>query len=548
MNFTLPYDHYLALYRYKYLALYHALRTAILEGTLPGGTRLPSTRHLAELYRMSRGSVSQVYDMLLADGYIKTETGRGTFVSGDSFFPAAEADRGSKTAVEAAGAGLGRGTLFKGNKHAGAGTISAEGFARAPSPAGRAAVPAAEGGVSSAAAAELNIEQARTVPLSAWGERLMKRQISTYNDAREGCISFQSAAMPMEHFPYSEWRSALNYAGGKGGGRMESYCPPQGDESLRKAIAAHLGVTRGIRADAGQIVLFSGSMQGIVLLTQLLLEPGSPAVVEEPGFHGIRRAVEISGGHLLPGRVDESGLVPEDWDARLLFVTPSRQFPTGAVLPLDRRRSLLEWARRREAVIIEDDYDSEFRWNGRPIEPLKALDREERVVYIGSFSNSMFSGLRLGYAVLPRALMAPAAAAKALYEPLPGGQLEQRALARFMNTGEYSRHLRRMTRIYGERARFFRNLLSERLGMLFQPHPGDSGLHIYARWLKSAEEFTAFRKAAVCCGTDFRDAGLYWMTPGSPGACFYFAHLGEAELEEGVSRLHSAWHEVQNGT
>ncbi|UQZ33255.1 PLP-dependent aminotransferase family protein [Paenibacillus sp. PK3_47] len=514
MNFTLPYDHYLSIYRYKYLALYHALRTAILEGKLPGGTRLPSTRHLAELYVMSRGSVSQVYDMLLADGYIKTETGRGTFVSDGSFPP----DAGS----------------------------AAEGGVQTP-PADAGAVSAADASDrSSPGTGEHQASPRPVIPLSAWGERLMNRQISVYKDAGEGSISFQSSAMPMEHFPYSEWRSALNYAGGKGGGRMESFCPPQGDESLRRAIAAHLGITRGIRADAGQIVLFSGSMQGIVLLTQLLLEPGSAAVVEEPGFHGIRRAVEISGGHLLPGRVDESGLVPEDWDARLLFVTPSRQFPTGAVLPLDRRRSLLEWAKRHEAVIIEDDYDSEFRWTGRPIEPLKALDREERVVYIGSFSNSMFSGLRLGYAVLPPALTAPVTAAKALYEPLPGGQLEQRALARFMNTGEYSRHLRRMTRIYGERARFFRSLLSEQLGMLFEPHPGDSGLHIYARWLRSAEEFAAFQAAAALRSTGFRDARLYRMSPGAPAACFYFSHLNETELEEGIFRLRSAWEDVQN--
>jgi GntR family transcriptional regulator/MocR family aminotransferase len=550
MNFTLPYDHYLAIYRYKYLALYHALRTSILEGTLPGGTRLPSTRHLAELYLMSRGSVSQVYDMLLADGYIKTETGRGTFVSDNSFSPDVQAAGTKVTGADEAASSSDGKTVTTSSEHAGAEAMgTAKGVVRKLS-AARGPEGAAGGGTGTAAAG-LNGEaelSSRAIPLSAWGERLMKRQIYTYNDAVEGSISFQSAAMPMEHFPYSEWRSALNYAGGKGGGRMENYCPPQGDEGLRRAIAAHLRITRGIRAEAGQIVLFSGSMQGIVLLTQLLLEPGSPAVVEDPGFHGIRRAVEIGGGKLLPGKVDENGLIPADWDARLLFVTPSRQFPTGAVLPLDRRRSLLEWARRQNAVIVEDDYDSEFRWTGRPIEPLKALDREERVVYIGSFSNSMFSGLRLGYAVLPPALVASVTAAKALYEPLPGGQLEQRALARFMNTGEYSRHLRRMTRIYGERARLFRSLLAERLGMLFRPQPGDSGLHIYARWLRSDGEFAAFQAAAVRRGTDFRDARLYWMSPGSPAACFYFSHLDEAALEEGVSRLVSAWNDVQNAT
>lgn len=498
MNFTLPYEQYLDMYRYKYLALYHALRAAILDGTLPGGARLPSTRKLAELYLLSRGSASQVYDMLLADGYIKTERGRGTFVSGDGFFTGTGGSSGKAAGVN-----------------------------RASRPTPPAAAP---------------------IMLTAWGERLMERKLSVYERAGADFISFRSSGMQMEHFPYAEWRSALNYAGGKQGGLLESYCPPQGDEGLRRAIAAHVRITRGIRTDARQIVLFSGSMQGIVILTQLLLEQGSSAVVEDPGFHGIRRAVEIGGGRLLTGRVDEAGLVPEDWEARLLFVTPSRQFPTGAVLPLDRRRSLLEWAQRHQAVIIEDDYDSEFRWGGRPIEPLKALDREERVVYVGSFSNSMFFGLRLGFAVLPPSLAEPVTAAKALYEPLPAGQLEQRALARFMGTGGYSRHLRRMTRIYGERARIFRALLAARLGMLFQALPGDAGLHIYARWLRTDAEFAAFRAAALRRGTDFRDAALYRIRPGSAAACFSFAHLDAAALEEGVNRLLLAWNDVQNGT
>lgn len=506
MNFTLPYDQYLAIHRYKYLALYHALRAAILDGTLPGGTRLPSTRKLAELYQVSRGSVAQVYDMLLADGYIKAETGRGTFVADGSFadFPAGRAE-------------------------------------------GSAVLGAAADMPLRAASAEAIASASAAIPLSSWGERLMEHHVSIYEPARKGAISFRSQGMQMEHFPYAEWRSALKFAGGKSGGRLEGYCPPQGEESLRRAIASHLRVTRGIRAEAEHIVLFSGSMQGIVLLTQLLLAPGSPAVVEDPGFHGIRRAVEICGGRLLPGKVDRSGLVPQEWAARLLFVTPSRQFPTGAVLPLDRRRQLLEWAQRQAAVIVEDDYDSEFRWAGRPIEPLKALDREDRVVYIGSFTNSMFSGLRLGYAVLPPSLVQPVAAAKALYEPLPGGRLEQRALARFMQTGAYRRHLRRMTRVYGERARLFRSLLAERLGLLFEPLPGDAGLHIYARWLRSEAEFAVFRAAAARRGTDFRDAALYSVTPGEPAACFSFSHLDAAGLEEGVNRLLLAWSDVQNG-
>ncbi|WP_260510404.1 aminotransferase-like domain-containing protein [Paenibacillus typhae] len=622
MNFTLPYEQYLDIYRYKYLALYHALRTAILGGTLPAGTRLPSTRKLAELYQLSRGSASQVYDMLLADGYIQTERGRGTFVSEAGVFDVlgvfgedgGRKDAGAHTASRVgfegegygetagsvpvsggwsepeAGAGAGAGAYEESSAFRnlpgedGCAELRGGGGGRPGTDAGayeessafrdlpgedeRAELRGSGGGGSglvdgagaTVAAAVSRGTSAEDVPgygnrtagstapvkLSAWGERLMERQLSVYERAGDGFISFRSSGMERGQFPYAEWRSALNFAGGKQGGLLDSYCPPQGDEGLRRAIAAHLRITRGIRAEAGQIVLFSGSMQGIVILTQLLLEQGSSAVVEDPGYHGIRRAVEISGGRLLPGRVDEEGLVPEDWEARLLFVTPSRQFPTGAVLPLERRRRLLEWARRHQAVIIEDDYDSEFRWGGRPIEPLKALDREERVVYVGSFSNSMFFGLRVGFAVLPSSLVAPVTAAKALYEPLPAGQLEQRALARFMGTGGYSRHLRRMTRVYGERARLLRTLLAARLGTVFEVLPGDAGLHLYARWLRTDAEFAAFRTAAMRRGADFRDAALYRIRPSGAAACFSFSHLDAAALEEGVNRLQLAWNDVQN--
>ncbi|MNM11412.1 HTH-type transcriptional regulatory protein GabR [compost metagenome] len=482
-NLVLDLDRYLAEHRYKYLALYHALRTAILNGGLPGGVRLPSTRRLAEQYGLSRGSASQVYDMLAADGYVRGETGRGTFVS--------------------------------------------ERLSRA------------------GAAAEAPVPD---LPLSAWARRLPAGLPATDEPEPAPFISFRSAGMPMEVFPYAEWRSALSHASGRAGGALGLTAPPQGDEGLRRAIAAHLRLTRGIRSDAEDIIIFSGSMQALVLLTQLLLDEGGRAVVEDPGFHGIRRAVTAAGGIPLPGRVDRSGLVPEDWDARLLFVTPSRQYPTGAVLPLDRRRRLLEWAAARRAVIIEDDYDSEFRWSGRPVEPLKALDRGERVVYVGSFSNTMFAGLRIGYAVLPPSLTGPAIRAKALYEPLPAGLLEQRALARFMALGHYARHIRRMSRLFGERGRLLRELLAGLPAGLFEPLPGDAGLHIYARWLRGEEAFARFKEAALLRGADFRDAARYRMEAAEPAACFAFSHLDRSGLREGVRRLAEAWADVQNET
>lgn len=485
MELGLPFETYVEQYRYKYLALYHAIRAAIHSGKLPEGTRLPATRELAKLYGVSRGSAAQSYDMLMAEGYVVSRQGSGTYV--------------------------------------------AEGIAMVDQP------PLAEG----------------APVLSTWGQRLMS-QSGDYTSAQmllreppPGTISFANARMPMEDFPYSEWRSALSYAGGSGGVELQNGAPPEGDLELRQAIAGHLRFTRGIQAAPEQIVIFSGSMQGLVLMFQLLVDPGDQVVMEDPGYQGIYRGISLSGGIPLPSPVDDTGLIPRDWDASLLVVSPSRQYPTGAVLPLERRRALLNWARSRQAFIIEDDYDSEFRWGGKPIEPLRMLDSEGRVIFVGSFSKTMFTGLRIGYAVLPPSLVEAVVQAKALYEPISPAVLEQRALARFIVRGGYGRHLRRMTRLYGTRYEALRQAMDTHASELFRLHPGDAGLHVYANWLRSEEEYAQFQEAARKRGVMFRDASVYHRIPGLPAACFGFSHLDIASIEEGVTRIAQAWLDMQ---
>lgn len=504
-DFTIPLASFSEKYRYKYLAVYHALREAILDGTLPEGTRLPATRELAELYGLSRGSVSQAYDMLQADGYVRTAVGSGTFVAGGLQPP--QADDGPKAPIALSRWGQRVTAAMAIGGDAAEATLAAA---------------AGPGGASTAAAAA----ESAAVPIS-------------YRDGG-----------PWEAlFPAAEWNSAMAWAArgkldassGEGADRAD----PAGEPELRAAIAAHLRRSRGIAAEAEHICLFNGSMQAITLLTQLLLGEGEPAVLENPCYYGIPRAVAACGGVAVPAALDGDGIVPRDWEARLLFVTPSRQFPTGAVLSRARRRELLAWAARRNAVIVEDDYDSEFRWGGRPLEPLKALDREERVVYVGSFSKTMFAALRVGYAVLPRALVRPVASAKALYEPVPPARLEQRALARFMRTGGYERHLRRMRRHYGAKQETFRRSLERELGELFHLRPADAGLLLYAEWCRTPEEYQAFRASAAAHGVRFRDAAIYRIAPGTPAACFVFSHLDEKTLVEGVNRMKAAWGDIQ---
>ncbi|WP_338540556.1 PLP-dependent aminotransferase family protein [Paenibacillus tundrae] len=475
MELWLPMDTYEQQHRYKYVALYHALRDAIHAGTLTGGTRLPSTRELAVQYSMSRGSVAQVYDMLLADGYVEAYRGKGTFVT-DTLTTATK-----------------KGTEAK-------------------------------------------------IVLSAWGERVAALDTQKGDTPAlahgKSIINFQVQRMPAEHFPESEWKSALAAVHRSD---WREHSSAAGDLELREAIASHLRWTRGIDADASQIVLFSGSMQGIVLLAQLLISEGEAAVLENPGYQGIAHAVKSCGGVIIPADIDAQGIIPQDWRAQVLFVTPTRQFPTGAVLGLERRKALLTWASKRNAVIIEDDYDSEFRWGGRPIEPLKVLDREQRVVYVGSFSQTMVASFRLGYAVLPPSLVDPLLAAKALYEPVPPALLEQRALAKWMMRGGYLRHLRRLTRLYGERHAFFVREMQQHLPQAFTMQPGDAGLHIYASWNDDRERYIRFKTLAQEDGVIFRDAARYQLTPGHPAVCFGFAHLEEDEITEGINRMRIAW-------
>ncbi|MGV2886380.1 MocR-like pyridoxine biosynthesis transcription factor PdxR [Paenibacillus taichungensis] len=477
MELWLPMDSYEVQHRYKYEALYHALRDAIHAGTLVGGTRLPSTRELARQYEMSRGSVAQVYDMLLADGYVRAHRGRGTFVSD------------TLTAQE-------------------------------------------------------HEEEEAIIQLSPWGERVSTLNIQNQKQQpsalapEQRVINFHVQRMPAEHFPQAEWKSALAVVHRS---RSHEQSGAAGDPELREAIASHLRWTRGIQAEASQIVLFSGSMQGITLLAQLLIPEGAAVVLENPGYQGIAHAVTSCGGKIIPAEVDTGGIIPKSWEAQTLFVTPTRQFPTGAVLGLDRRRAILEWASERNAVIIEDDYDSEFRWGGRPIEPLKVLDREQRVIYVGSFSQTMVASFRLGYAVLPPSLVQPLIAAKALYEPVPPALLEQRALAKFMARGGYLRHLRRLTRLYGERHTFFVSEMKRELPEPFIMQPGDAGLHIYATWKGDIDSYERFKALAQEEGVLFRDAVRYRLTPGHPAVCFGFAHLEKGEIQEGIRRMRLAW-------
>lgn len=525
MTLQLPYDRYLAECGSKHLALYRALRDAIATGALPPGDRLPSSRQLAAAYGVSRGSVSLAYDMLSAEGYVRAGVGKGTFVTGEAGARAAGAPDSAAWTSGAAGESTGaRGAAgdWPGAAGTGAGNASGGAEGRAPAP-----------------------------ELSAWGRRVAEMEVrrrlgnGRRDESRPDAVSFAPMGLGERWFPWMEWKSSVAAQWRKLADRPDDASETEGSLELRRQIAGRLRRERGIVCRPEEVVVTGGSMQAIAILAQLLLEEGRSAVVENPCYPGTRDAVTATGATLVPAPVDAEGIVPRDWDAGMLFVTPTRQFPTGAVLKLERRLELLAWASRRQAWIVEDDYDSDFRWGGRPIEPLKSLDREGRVAYVGSFSRSMRAEVRIGYAVLPASLREPFVRAKSLYDPYPEGIAEQRALAEWMAEGGYDRHMRRSRRIFHKLQSKLREGLEVGMGELFEVVPSDAGLLLFAYWRGKPSDYRRLTDRCREYGVGWGDGRKYSATPdekdaGRPSALFGFAHLDEAEVEEGLSRIRRA--------
>ncbi|OBZ16422.1 PLP-dependent aminotransferase family protein [Bacillus sp. FJAT-26390] len=475
---------YIKRYTTKYEILYHALRDMMMEGKLAHGDRLPSSRELARMHGFSRGTVSNVLEALTAEGYVAPVVGSGTYVS---FQPA-------HTSV----------------------------------------LPSAK----------------REVRLSNWGDRLANPAIwgqeaqSRIQGASNssGTVSFQLGITGMSPFSKEAWNRCL-YEEARTMTEKTSVDAhkPLGVQALREAIAKHLQRSRGIVTDAEQIAIVNGSMQAIALLTQLLTGHGDAVVAESPGYRGIQAAVLAAGAKLIEGAVDDQGLVPQPWDAKLLFVTPNRQYPTGAVLSMERRQQLLLWAAEQNAFIVEDEYDSEFRHRGKPIETFKSLDKSgELVLYTGTFSKTMMTDIRLGFVVLPAVLAQPFARAKALYEPHPSAILEQRALAAFMSSGLYERHLRRMKRSYSHKFTLLRDAL-KRLPVPIRWIEGDAGLHLFGWWTATHEQYEAYEKAC-------REAGVEWARDRSIrdriGISLGFSHLTDDDLTMGIERMSEVWNRL----
>lgn len=455
--------------------IYEAWRDGILAGRFAGGERMPSTRELASALGTSRSTVTQAYEQLIAEGYLESVHGSGTFVSREL-----------------------------------------PDDLRRP----RSTVPAGRAGASA-------------FRLSALAGRLGAAAPARERPA--GSIDFARLGPDVEQFPFTTWHRLLNRQLKNPPGALFDYAGDAGGEPrLRAEVAAYVARSRAVNCTPEQVVILSGSQQALDFAARLLLDPGEPAVIEEPGYPGQRRVLEACGARLCPVPVDDEGLVVEALpaQARLVYVTPSHQFPTGVSMSLPRRLALLDWAERRGAVIVEDDYDSEYRYQGPPLPAMQGLMADAPVIYCGSFSKVMFPALRIGYAVLPSALVGPFQRLKWLTDRQNPG-LEQAALADFIADGHLERHIRRMRRLYGQRRSVLVAALAEHFGDAARVLGDAGGMHVMVRFADPEVGERARRHKVQLI-----DAAAYHLEGAPRGAYVLgYAALGERAIREGVRRL-----------
>ena len=467
--------------------LYRALRAAILRGELGPGARLPSTRALAADEGLARNTVLRAYDQLLGEGYVVGCRGSATRVAAEIPDDVAEIAR----------------------------------VAERPRSARRPA-------------------RAR---LSQWGARLPEVPPSWAAEERGLPYDFRYGRPPFGDFPHATWARLLARRARAATVRDLDYGAPAGLPELRAAIAGYVARSRAVDCRPEQVVVVHGTQQGLDLIARVLLDPGDRVLIEEPHYSGARRILQAAGARLLAVPVDREGFDVARAGrgaerARLAYVTPSHQFPTGVVMTLPRRLALLAWAERVGAWVVEDDYDSEYRYGGRPVESLQGLDRAGRVIYVGTFSKVMFPALRLGYLVLPPRLVGPCTTAKALADTGSPG-LEQRALADFLTAGHFERYLRRTRARNRERRAALLAAVKHHLGDRVEVAGANAGLHLLV-WLPGVAAAEAprivARAARVGVGVYTPDP-FYLGRPPHAGLVLGYASLDEAAIREGVRRL-----------
>ena len=353
-------------------------------------------------------------------------------------------------------------------------------------------------------------------------------------------FDFRTGLPDASLFPHDRWRRLLSSQLGSEVVHDGVYGDPAGYRDLCESIARHIGVARGVETSADDVTVVSGTQQALDVVARTLLEPGDNVAVEDPGYPPIRWLFESLGVRVSCVPVDQQGLIVEalPCDAKLVFVTPSHQYPLGVSMALSRRRALLAWAERSNAAIVEDDYDSEFRFEARPIEPLQTLDSTGRVIYVGSFSKTMLPTLRLGFLVTPPSIRAAVQRAKQVTDWHTSLPL-QMALARFIDEGGFARHIRKMRNIYRVRHAMVTHGLTNEFADHLQTIPSTVGLHVaaFAR-TASVDEISAVARRASAAGVQIQSLSRFAVqVPAKPGLVLGYGAIATANIEEGLRRL-----------
>jgi len=462
-----------------YRQLYAWFQHAIVEGRLRPGQRVPSTRALAKELKISRIPVLTAYQQLHAEGYLESFTGAGTCVA------ASIPEEALKTAARAA---------------------------RRP-------------------------PRKIAARLSHGADAVL----ALPPDPAQPGIAFRVSLPALDHFPSDIWSSLLTRHARHAAPKHLAYGDPMGDLEFRQTIAEYLGMARAVRCDASQIMIVAGSQHGLQIAARALLNQGDAVWMEEPGYPGAHRALAIAGARAVPVPVDADGLDVEAGlarapQARAAYVTPSHQYPMGMTLSAARRMQLLNWAARHDGWIIEDDYDSEYRYAGHPIAAVQGLSAEDRVIYAGTFSKVLFPALRVGYLVIPKSLVAGFAAARDAIDLFPA-TLFQRALCDFIAEGHFARHVRRMRMLYMERRALLISALERMAEKKLEIVSAEAGMHLVALLPRGTDD-KALSARAAAAGLSAQPLSLCCLEkPKRPGLILGYGGTDARQIEAGMRRL-----------
>lgn len=459
-------------------ALHGQLRAAILDGRLKPGVRLPSTRALAATHGISRNTAVAAYDLLLSEGYVATRQGSGCYVAKALSRPPRTRVRAGNTAAD-----MRLSSFWRGRR--------ARLLGAPPSP----------------------------LAFNFW-------------------VGMPDTGL----FPYEIWRRLSN-RGLRSLSRSEVTYDPQGLLELRGAIAKHVSVSRAVACGADDVLVTNGAQQAFDLLARVLVSGRRTTVaIENPSYPPMRAAFVAAGAKLSPVGVDSEGMLVDRLpaQARVVCVTPSHQFPLGTPMSIRRRMELLEFARETGAVVIEDDYDCEFRFDGRPLDALQTIDRHESVFYVGTFSKSLFNAIRLGFIVAPPWALDALVAAKQecdLLSPF----LVQHTLAAFISEGHLARHIRKMRTVYAQRRRRLLEGLHRDFARWLRPIPSFAGLHIAAA-LQHSEDAEEIVRRARERGVGVASVGRFYIGKADIQAlAFGYGVIDEPAIARGLSELRRVW-------